>query len=39
MAILNLMLAQAINLHDRSGAAQIRETIRCISLLDQVSWD
>jgi len=35
MAILNLMLAQAINLHDRSGAAQIRETIRCISLLDQ----
>ena len=36
MSILNLMLAQAINLQDRSGAAQIRETLRCISLLDQV---
>lgn len=35
LAILNLMLAQAINLQDRSGAAQIRETLRCISLLDQ----
>ena len=37
MSILNLMLAQAINLQDRSGAAQIREAIRCVSLLEQVS--
>ena len=37
MAVLNLMLAQSINLQDRSGAAQIRETIRCVSLLDQVT--
>ena len=36
MAILNIMLAQSINLQDRSGAAQIRETIRCVSLLEQV---
>ena len=37
MSILNLMLAQAINLQDRSGAAQIREAIRCVSLLEQVT--
>ena len=37
LSILNLMLAQAINLQDRSGAAQIREALRCISLLDQVT--
>ena len=36
MAVLNIMLAQSINLQDRSGAAQIRETIRCVSLLEQV---
>ena len=34
MAVLNIMLAKAINLQDRSGAAQIRETLRCISLLE-----
>jgi len=35
MAVLNIMLAKAINLQDRSGAAQIRETLRCISLLEK----
>ena len=34
MSVLNIMLAKAINLQDRSGAAQIRETLRCISLLE-----
>ena len=38
MAVLNIMLAQSINLQDRSGAAHIRETLRWISLLDQVTW-
>ena len=35
MSVLNIMLAKAINLQDRSGAAQIRETLRCISLLEK----
>ena len=39
MAVLNMMLAQSINLQDRSGAAQIRETIRCVSLLEQVKLE
>ena len=39
MAVLNIMLAQSINLQDRSGAAQIRETIRCVSLLEQVKLE
>lgn len=30
------MLAQAINQQDRSAAAQLRETLRCLSLFDQV---
>ena len=34
LCVLNIMLAKAINLQDRSGAAQIRETLRCISLLE-----
>ena len=30
------MLAQALNQQDRSAAAQLRETLRCLSLFDQV---
>ena len=33
---LQVMLAQALNQQDRSAAAQLRETLRCLSLFDQV---
>ena len=32
--LLSVALAQAINQQDRNAAAQIRETLRCLSLLD-----
>ena len=32
------MLAQAINQQDRNAAAQLRETLRCLSLFDQVNF-
>jgi len=34
LSLLHVMLAQAINQQDSSTAAQLRETIRCISLFD-----
>ena len=33
---LQVMLAQALNQQDRNAAAQLRETLRCLSLFDQV---
>jgi len=35
VSLLTVMLAQAINQQDRSAAAQLRETLRCLSLFDQ----
>ena len=35
-SLLTVMLAQAINQQDRGAAAQLRETLRCLSLFDQV---
>jgi len=34
-SLLTVMLAQAINQQDRGAAAQLRETLRCLSLFDQ----
>ena len=36
ISLVTVMLAQAINIQDRSAAAQLRETLRCLSLFDQV---
>ena len=36
VSLLTVMLAQAINQQDRSAAAQLRETLRCLSQFDQV---
>jgi len=35
ISLVTVMLAQAINIQDRSAAAQLRETLRCLSLFDQ----
>jgi len=35
VSLLTVMLAQAINQQDRSAAAQLRETLRCLSQFDQ----
>ena len=35
-AFFQVMLAQALNQQDRNAAAQLRETLRCLSLFDQV---
>jgi hypothetical protein len=35
VSLLTVVLAQAINQQDRSAAAQLRETLRCLSLFDQ----
>ena len=37
LSLLQVMLAQAINQQDRNAAAQLRETLRCLSLFDQVN--
>lgn len=36
LLLAQVMLAQAINQEDRNAAAQLRETLRCLSLFDQV---
>ena len=36
ISLLTVMLAQAINQQDRTTAAQLRETLRCLSQFDQV---
>ena len=38
VSLLTVMLAQAINQQDRSAAAQLRETLRCLSQFDQVGF-
>ena len=38
LSSLQVMLAQAINQQDRNAAAQLRETLRCLSLFDQVNY-
>merc|ERR1719234_2799124 len=35
VGLLEVMLAQALNQQDRNAAAQLRETLRCLSLFDQ----
>jgi len=35
VSLLHIMLAQAINQQDRNAAAQLRETLRCLSHFDQ----
>ena len=38
VSLLTVMLAQAINQQDRNAAAQLRETLRCLSQFDQVGF-